>query len=578
MLENQRYLDIGPNWTDPDAPSQGSVATTGRLAPSRSVIAERVVPELLARLDANDHPEIISSTLIALARSTTEHDGNQGKAHAVLREHLRHGQQKVRESAVLGLGLLGNLAGGNDLSELLGTETPSWLRAPALSVRTRAFAAHGLGLAALRVQDPEARRRWAQALVDELESPGTDSVTFQIAAIEALGLISLDGESAAKSDSKNDSQMASADSLAEYLASWVEVAPRRSAWVRSHAGVAAGKAAAHAGPSVRTAIVTQLTRVIKSRKNHGYIRTGAAMGLGEAANSGNGKVDQRAREALVSLMKSGQALESRFARMALVEAAARPGEGEEPFAGERAARRALLSDLKRSRSDEIGWTALALGSLDWRLHQAGVTTGRETAMALAEFGRKRRGDDSSAALGLGLSLAVQGTKAARTYEEHLLEEFESISSPVRKSFMALALGMARSPGVKDVLLDQIKGQSAHTPLLWNASVALTVMNESVEDELKDMVAKKGSTIERRAAVRALGQAGGARSIDLLLKAAADESEQDLLRAEAIDALAALCDDEPITWRDAYSHALPYFAATPTLNGSGNDSAIIERPW
>ena len=226
----------------------------------------------------------------------------------------------------------------------------------------------------------------------------------------------------------------------------------------------------------------------------------------------------------------------------------------------------------------MGWTAIALGSLDWRLRRAGVSVDKNSVEALAKLGRQRRGDDSSAALGIGLALAVQGTQEARSYEEHLLDEFDDIGSPLRKSFMALALGLARTPGTRDALSEEIKPENGQSPLLWNASVALVLLGEPVEGQLSNIVSSSSSTFERRAAVRSLGQAGGARSVDLLLVTMADQTEQDTLRSEAIDALASICDPEALPWRDAYSHALPYFAATPTLNGSGNDSAIIERPW
>lgn len=578
VLENQRYLDLRKDWIEEDESRDTSTAMMGRLAPSSDVISDRVVPELLARLAADDHHEVVSSSLIALARSTTEESGHRGEVQTALREHVHHSNQKVRESAVLGLGLLGSESGGNDLVGLLGESAPAWLGGPRLSIRTRAFAAHGLGLAAIRVQDPEVRRRWALALTRELEAPDSHSITFQIAAVEALGLFSLDEIPASAAGTTGSEHVVSQDSLAQFLSSWVDAAPRRNTWVRSHAAVAAGRAAVGASATERAATITQLTKVIRNRRNHAYIRTGAAIGLGEVANSGKASADRRAREALIDLMKKGQALEARFARMALVAASVRPGAGEEPFAGEHATRRALLADLKRSRTDELGWTALALGRLDWQLRRAGVSTGTETAKALARVGRKRRGDDSSSALGLGLALAIQGTKEARSYEEHLLDEFHDISSPLRKSFMALALGLARTPGVKDALLAEIKGSNAQSPLLWNASLGLVQLDHPVETLLADIVDSSSSTAERRAAIRTLGQAGGARSVDRLLNAVASSEEQDLLRADAIDALASICDREPLTWRDAYSHGLPYFAATQTLNGSGNDSAIIERPW
>lgn len=532
-------------------------------------MSEHVLPELVALVEADDHPEVVSAALVAIARATSETRGDLEAARRLLREHVDHANQKVGESALLGLGLLGTEAAGDDLASLLPLRGASWLGAGPRTTRQRSFAAHALGLAAQRVDGFGPRHRWAAALGDALESTKSDSAAFQVAAVQALGLIDL--------DEGGENGSAQAD-LTTLLQSWTAEAPGRQDLVRAHAAVATGRAASRAGAELRADVIDGLVDLTRSRRTHVHVRTAAAIALGEAARSGKDGADRRARKALLHLVKKGQPLESRFARVALAQAASRAAGGDQAFPGADDARRVLLQELKRARSDDLGWTALALGTLEWRLHRAGVSTDRKAAAALAKLGAKRRSDDSSAALGLGLALAIQGTGDAARHEEHLLEEFDSIADPVRRGFMALALGLARTSELKETLAAEIQPRSGQSPLLWNASVGLMLHGDRAGRRLAEITRTSTSSFERRAALRALAQVGDASSLDLLLEAAADASDQALLRAAAVDALAALCDTETTPWRDAYSHGLPYFAVTPTLNGSGNESGIVERPW
>ncbi|MEM8713877.1 MAG: hypothetical protein AAGG01_23280, partial [Planctomycetota bacterium] len=467
VLENQRFLDLNSTWSTTASPSGSSVARTGRLRPSYGVIQRDVLPRIWAQLGATEHPDVVSSALIALARTIDPQRSDTEPVRAVLQDHLWHSHRRVAESAALGLGLLGTEEAGDRLAELItGDASEStiggWLDGRRPSSRLRAFAAHGLGLASERVNDSAARRRWAIALVNALEDSNAPTVALQVAAIQALGVIELGQQDVLDAEAvtgPHADRVASDDALATFLLGWSERSSGRSSWVRTHAAAAAGRAAARASEDVRAEIIAALTKMTRDRKIASFIRTGAAIGIGEAANSGRSKADRSAREALVSLMKRGQPLESRFARVALAQAASRPSADEEPFHGATAARRILINDLVHSRSDELGWAALALGGLEWRLHRAGLTTPTDAAAALARMGKKRRGDDSSAALGLGLALTINGMDDAQRFEEHLLAEFRDVSSPLRRSFLAVALGVAGTPAAGATLYDELKGSS-----------------------------------------------------------------------------------------------------------------------
>lgn len=587
-MESARYLDLRTHIQGPAAPDGRSVLLNAPLAPSRQVVRTRVMPRLLEILGDDAHFEVTSSALIAVGRLARGDSALEAAAFRAIRPYLAGDNVKVRESALLALGLMASHDGIVDLIDVATGATPArtLLETDSIPGRTRAFAAHALGLAAHRAQDLGERQRIALALTDVLEAGphGTDSVP--VAAISALGLVDLGARIVIPAEDLRQhagiDRVLSGRSLAAYLETWVmpsrEVQASRTTRIRSHAAIAFARASAFAGKASREHGVELLTDLSSSRTEHGFVRASATIGLGEAARGGSLPADREARRQLLATIKSGQILEARFARMALATASSAAGAGDDPFAGWEIARNALTTELGRAKSADLGWTALALGVLESRLHDADIETGPAASRALATMAMRRKGDDDSAAIGIGLALAARGTDRQSMAGDRVMQEFDDTTTPLSKGYLALSLGLLDHMPAAQPLRDGLEKIQHQSPVLWNSAVSLGMMGETVSKDLVDALRESRSNADRVALAAALGQTGTAPSVGPLLEMLDAPSIQTSLRASAIDSLTAICDLERMPWRDPYSHAMPYFAATPTQNGSGNGSSILERPW
>ncbi|MEM1448076.1 MAG: HEAT repeat domain-containing protein [Planctomycetota bacterium] len=556
------------------------------LAPSRNVVRTQVLPRLLRLLDEEHSDDIVSSALVAIGRLADPGELQSTSSHKAIRAQLRASNLKVRESAVLGLGLLGTPEAAADLLAVLTNEERGrpLVGKQSISARTRAFAAHALGLAAQRIDSLQERQRIAFALVDVLERGNFGRDDLSVAAVGALGLVDLGRRTIVPVPELREhaqlDRVVSARSLTQYLETWT-IRPRsshqgRTRSARAHACVAFARAAATASEDVRLRAVEHLVEVSTNRREHVHVRTAATIALGEVARAGSAEPDRDARRQLLELAKSGQPLERRFARIAVASVCGRPGDGDDPMAGWDEVRKVLTAALGRSRSSDLAWTALALGILEDAAHDADIETGSSATSALSMMALRRKSDDDSAALGLGLALAARGTDRAAQVGERLVDELDETTTPVMRGHLSVALGLIGHGGASAQMRHDLVRAKNQPILLWSTAVGLGLLGEPVGPELVEALENSTSSQHRIAITAALGQTGTASAVFPLLDLLGETRRPTRLRASAVDALGAICDLERLPWRDPIAHAMPYFASTPTLNGSG--SGILERPW
>jgi len=372
----------------------------------------------------------------------------------------------------------------------------------------------------------------------------------------------------------------STGTLSRYLRTWAMDAKGqekgRTTRIRAHACVAYGRSASKLLGGVRTSAIKSLQDISSSRGTHVNVRTAATIALGEVVSGGNGEADRGARRHLVNLVQQGQPLERRFALIAAAMAASRQGGGDDGLAGWSEMRKVLNRELAQARSSNLAWSALAIGLMEDRLSDLDVDTGQTSANALIGMGIKRRSDDESAAIGLGLALATRGTERAAKAGKRLMVEMSQTTTPFLRGHFSIALGLVGHGEAKALLRSEIEAATNQPIRLWSAAIGLGLMGESVDGELLDALAETRSAQVRISLAAALGQTGTAKAVGPLLGFIAEKDRPMPMRASMIDALAAICDLERLPWRDSYAHAMPYYAATPTLNGSG--SGVLERPW
>lgn len=556
------------------------------MAPSRTIVNGRVLPALLDLVATDRSDEVISSALIGIGR-LVEGDGAMGtRVHSALRSQLDHANVKVQESAILGLGLMGAPAAAGDLVEIMKASArgQQFTGTTSVSSRLRAFAAYGLGFSAMRLPEIADRQRVALELIEALEGETHGREDLPVAILGSLGLVDLGRRMCVPEEDLRDrpfvDRALSAATLNRYLRTWaIDTRGRdkgRTMRVRAHACVAYGRSAAKLKDGGRAGAIESLQHISSDSATHVNVRTAATIGLGEVVSCGSDAADRGARRHLVKLVQQGQPLERRFALIAAAMAASRQGDGDDGLSGWSEMRKVLNRELAQARSSNLAWSALALGLMEDRLTALDVDTGKVSANALTGMGIKRRSDDDSAAIGLGLALATRGTDKAPNAGKRLMAEMSQTTTPYLRGHFSIALGLVGHTEAKDLLREEIAAATNQPIRLWSAAVGLGLLGQSVDGELLEALVETKSAQVRISLAAALGQTGTAKTVAPLLGFIGEKDRQMPMRASMIDALAAICDLERLPWRDSVAHAIPYYAATPTLNGSG--SGVLERPW
>ena len=590
-LESARFIDIRTHVQGPASADGRTVLLGAPMAPTRAVVNGRVLPALLELVATERSDEIVSSALVAIGRLVDAEGAPSvralsARAHSVLRSQLDHANVKVQESALLGLGLMGAPAAAADLVEIM-TASPrgqQFIGTTSVSSRLRAFAAYSLGLSATRLPELGDRQRVALELIEVLEGETHGREDLPVAVLGSLGLVDLGTRMCVPAEDLRDrpfvDRALSTSTLTRYLHTWA-MDPRgkekgRSTRVRAHACVAYGRSASKLLGAGRANAVASLQDISSDRGTHVNVRTAATIGLGEVVSCGNEPADRGARRHLVNLVQQGQPLERRFALIAAAMAASRQGGGDDGLSGWSEMRKVLNRELAQARSSNLAWSALALGLLEDRLSKLDVDTGKVSANALTGMGIKRRSDDESAAIGLGLALATRGTDNAKNAGKRLMTEMSQTTTPYLRGHFSIALGLVGHKDAKELLREEIAEATNQPIRLWSAAVGLGLLGESVDVELLKALVETKSAQVRISLAAALGQTGTAKAVGPLLGYIAEKDRPMPMRASMIDSLAAICDLERLPWRDSFAHAMPYYAATPTLNGSG--SGVLERPW
>ncbi len=585
-LESARFLDVRRHIQGPPTPDGRSIVSTAPRAPTRRFVEAEVVPRLIEIAREERSVPMVAAALVSLGRAADAPSELHGSAVEAVHSHLGSSSAQIRESAIIALGLFGTPKCNDTLLALAagGKRAEQFALTASVSTRTRAFAAHALGLSAVRIDNAHEQQRIALAMIDLLEGDVLGMADLPVAAVSTLGLVTLPERLLVPVEAHRDrdhvDHVLSSRHLAKYLqpilSKKTQQRADRSTTFRAHACVALARAASKTVPAMRANCIGQLVELCSNREEPIHMRTAAAIALGEVASAGEAVEDVDARKMILSLAKRGQPLERRFAWIAAASTMTRPGAGESPLAGAGELKEALTSELAKGRAGELGWAALALGWVEDSIHERGIETPDSAGNALSAMGVKKRNDDDSAALGLGLALATRHTDRAQKTGERLLRELKQTTTPELRGNLLLALGLTEYEGAADVFRKELEGARNQPVLLWSAAIGLGLLGEPVSVDLVRMLGEAKTSEELIGISAALGQVGASNAVRPLLSLLDEDKRPAPMRAAAVEALGAICDLDRMPWRDPIAHALPYFATTATL--STNGLGLLERPW
>jgi HEAT repeat protein len=573
--------DTGATWFIGD----GQRPQKDTLRPTPEQIRIEIVPALLTVLEKEKANELLAAAVVALAKIGAGGDGAEGaRIEAAITRFLADGNQRVRETAVVALGILASPRSIPALAHLLW-DTPAGRKtvgATEVDYRARSFAAYGLGLVGARAESEIDRQLVVSILRRALEGDDTRSRDLEVACLIALGLVPLatvetpPGLAGARATPPERSRLAQLDYVAAFLRD-----ERRELLARAACPVTLARLLRDApgGPvdprlaRYRGELAAELAERVEREQDDAEILQSCVLALGQIGTSDGGALDARIRRVLASVPDEVSEPQARaFALVAAAEAGARLGQ-DQPGDGIVDARAFLLEELFDGRRYLRPWAGLASGVLSWGLQEAGVTDpALETLRSMLRVALEdERSPERLGAYALAAGLAQSSAsvpRLTRLLDKELPDELRG----------QVALGLAllgHEPAIEQ--LREIVGDSAHRPaLLRQAAIALAVLGDKdVATQLGVMLRDARSFATQAAISSALGFVGDRRSVAPLARLLGDPLATDAARAFAAAALGSVADKELLPWNAKIGIGLNYRAAPATLTDPLSRSGILD---
>jgi len=550
------------------------------LRPSEEDIHGKIVPALRAVLAAESDNDLVTGALVALAKigeSPGAGPGARPIAETIV-PFLAAANQEVAETAAVALGILGDPAAVDLLSQLL-RDTPEGRKHVGrgeVHWRTRAFAAYGLGLIGHRARKEDVRRVILEILRQGFEEGSSSMATpdVAVACLMGFGLVPLELDTPCPAQG---SRPPTATQCRHGQVRWLlEVSERPGVHSLVRAHVPTILARLVRGPGVqgelRDEVAQHLLNVAAGGPRIRRERQVSAMiALGQMGTGCINPVDQRIAKALIKACAEARQPQVRtLALVSLGQIAGRRGQGAVDVESVAKIRSFLLDRLVNGRSTDRAWVALALG-LQVRSMRA---NGEPTPLAAVKLLRRTMKDAKSPrevgayAVALGI---MQDVEAA----ELLVSKLEVIADDRALGYVCLGLGLMNArQGVSE--LRTLLEKSRYRPLLLSeVAIALGLLGDKdvIPALLKQLRQAKSLTAQSSIA-SALGAIGDARSVDPLLVMLKDPRINVRGRAFAAVALGIVADKEPLPWNAKIAVGANYLAGTPTLS-DGQGAGILD---
>jgi HEAT repeat protein len=540
-------------------------AVARNVSPPNAKDVREVAAQLLSLLSSSTDRDTSSACLLALAKIGPTQAGFD--LTELFTPFLARGDQELRESAAIALGIAGSLdletqqiladliedsAGGRKLSGKTG-----------VNERTRAFAAYASGLLLHRSREAGASMRLIRPLQGVLSNPGDNKRNLMVAAIEALALFPQDWQSMAATTLRNaivadlsryyDRGLGAGDQLIQAHV------PTAIARLLQRNSIPAAKWRERFAADLKAGLRSSTAANSSAKVNH-HVAQSCALALGsmcepwEDENSPSSEVGLL----LIRVHKEHRDQQTRsFAALAL----ARIG-GKEPFSY-------LVSQLHgASKAIELPWLAVSLGVIAAKQRIEGSHQGKLAAefeqltKALLKQFRKARNPGTIGALAIALGLTGAG-EARDDLRRTLVEQAKRDDVA---GYVALALGMLQDARAIPDLRVLRKGSVRRTFVMMQSVRALGLLGDhTLTEQLNAELAAPGVTLIRLSAIAsALAQIGDRRSLPALRKLMADKNVAPLTQAFAAVALGGVCGKDPLPWNSVYATQVNYRASTETL--------------
>lgn len=549
--------------------------------PSRTQIEEDIVPALLESLEQETNKDIVTGCLIALAKIGDRVDeSGTSQFQETFTRFLAHANQEIRETAAIALGILANPS-SLDLLEALVFNRELGQRAVAsneVDLRTRAYAAYGLGLVGARNDDPGVRERIVAALLEALPmSHGLSTPDVGVAVVSSMGLVPL---APVPAPLEADSAVTTIPQQIEALLAYFDN-PRHDRFVRAHVPTAVGRlftafeasASDEDGAQLKAQLAPALLLPLDPKRGRyleSEVRMASALALGLIGDADDEDLDGEIRDALIGAADDPLRQVRKFALIGLAKSAARPGQDEVQSArGRSETVDYLIRNMERGRSGVERWAGIAAGVYAFQLNASGESAPSALYSSLCKQLQQAKSMDD-----IGAFSVAAGLFGNKQLVEDLLGRLETTTEDEARGYVALALGLLDDRRAIEPIQAVVQQSEYRPALLKQAATALGLLGDrEASRSLVAMLGEAQGLATQAALASALGQIGDRDSIDLLVEMLGDATLTDTARGFAAVALGLIAEKELFPWNEKLSRDVNYRSATPTLNSTAGTGVL-----
>ncbi len=539
------------------------------MKPTEQTIMNQVLPRLKQALDGTSDRDITSSCIVAMAKIGKDHPNF--KILEIFKEHLTSGDQEIRETAAVSMGISQMTDAVNDLAEMV-KDSPAGRKLTdrgEVDPRTRSFAAYGLGLVSYATADVDIKTAAFEALKSVLEDESIVNRNPKVAAINGISLLNPD-----ISDPKSTALLNNVlTTLETYFNKDLGTGEQQ---IQSHVPPAIAKLLQNVeGDSdlsgkkeaYKKMFLNELNGRSKVKRSSNEVVQSSALALGQMAKpyEEKGSPDADISRALNQYFEKGKDQQAKyFSLLALGQI------------GGKENRSALLKALEKgNKALEKPWAAIGLGVYSFDIAQADPSAEPDTVVgrALQDWLGKLKNPDSRSAIAVALGLA----KYIDSADDLRTMMIEEKNQDELAGYLAIGLALMNDQRSIEDIKNIVKTSVRRPDRLKQAAIALGKLGDkSVTELLQGMMTEGGQNLAKMSAIAsALGFIGDRRTIDPLTKMLFDESITPLSRAFAAVALGGVADKELLPWNSKIAQNMNYRAAVETLtNGQAGILDIL----
>jgi HEAT repeat protein len=526
-----------------------AAAPVDMLAPTELDLRDRIVPTLGRLLEKERNRDIVTACLVALGKVGRDAPGFD--LEAALSAHIARDDQEVRETAVLSLGIAGRDRALSTLASLLRdtAEGRKLSERNEVADRTRAFAAYGLGLLAMRKDDAAFKQQVHDLLWPMLLDKEIKSRDLQTAVVNALGILRCHPERGAQ-------KRLLWQTVEELLDWFADGSGRLDEPVQAQAPIAIARLLGRGSSDLHRKCKQQFAEELWAKHKRGNaILQSAAIALGDLALPKEQLADDAPfSEVLQQTYARGSDRQARW--FALIALGRIGGTQNREF---------LLAAYDRSnKASERPWVALALGLLAAGGASRGEVDAPIARLLLEDLQAIQNNEVQGA---LAVALGLTGHTQSAPVVMRLLRDHEA--EQVMAGYFCVSLALLGEKGAVPMLSAILERSERRPFLLQQCAVALGRLGDKEASlRLVTMMQKSESVAVLSALAVAVGRIGDRRAIEPLIEMTKNDELTRLARAFVCAALGGVGDKDPLPWNVPLTVDCNYAAPADTLtNGS-----------